>query len=464
MRRAKILATLGPASATPEMLREFFRAGLDAVRLNFSHGTPDQHRTNAAMVREVARECGRTVAILGDLSGPKMRIGTFATGPIALAPGAEFTLTHEDVPGDANRVSITYPLANDVRPGDDILLDDGLLRLRVLRVEHSAVVTRVEVGGVLSDKKGMNVPGAKLSTPALTEKDRRDLQLAREIGVDYLALSFVRTADDIRECKALAGYLPVIAKLEKPEAVANLDAIIAAADGLMVARGDLGVEMGAEKVPLVQKRAIKAVNAAGKLVITATQMLDSMIRNPRPTRAEVADIANAVLDGSDVLMLSGETAAGRYPLESVQTMASVIREVENSSLFDELAPPPLFGDSLNFGNACARAAAMTSRSVRLAAIVVGTRTGRTADVLADYRPRATIVAVTPDVRVAQRLAMQWGIVPVLGNFDTGHDEAIALAEQAAKTSLGAKSGDAIAVLLGSVLDKGRKALVLTTIR
>lgn len=460
-RRAKILGTIGPASAKPDVLRALFRAGLDAVRMNFSHGTPEQHRANAALIRSVAKEVGKPVAILGDLSGPKIRAGTFAGGPVELVAGQPFTLTTESVPGDVRSVSMTYPLANDAKPGDILLLDDGLLRLRVERVEGPAVHTIVEVGGPLSDRKGINAPGTRLSTPALTDKDRRDLPLARELGVDYLALSFVRTAEDLRECKELAGDIPVIAKLEKPEAVANLDAIIAACDGIMVARGDMGVELGSEKVPMVQKRAIAKTNAAGKLVITATQMLDSMIRNPRPTRAEAADVANAVLDGTDVLMLSGEMASGSYPVESVQTMASIINEVEGSEIYAALSvPPSLEADEWDLDNACARAAALTSRSVKLAAIVVPARTGRTADLVAEYRPHAPVVALAESDAMAQRLALQWGVYPVRGAMPAAHDEAIALALKTARETVGAQSGQTVAVLLGHTEEKRGHALAL----
>ncbi len=464
MRRAKILATLGPVSTNADTLAALFRAGVDAVRLNFSHGTPEQHRESAALVRRVSSDVGRIVAILGDLSGPKIRTGTFANGPIELVPGARFTLTTDKVPGDQHSVSMTYPLADDLAPGDVLLLDDGLLRLRVEEVRPPALITRVEIGGPLSDKKGINVPGAKLSAAALTEKDKKDLVLAKEIGVDYLALSFVRSAADILECKALAGDIPVIAKLEKPEAVAQLDAIVDACDGLMVARGDLGVEMGSEKVPLVQKDAIRKINACGKLVITATQMLDSMIRNPRPTRAEAADVANAVLDGSDVLMLSGESASGKYPIESVAMMDRIIREIEGSDIYAAIPEPAGFGDTVHFGNACARAAASISRNVKLAAIVVETRTGRTANVLADYRPRAPIIAVSRDPRVAHRLALQWGIVPVVGDLEIAHPEAIARAEEAARQAVGAAAGDSVAVLLGSVVGDGERSLTLRILR
>jgi pyruvate kinase len=326
MRRAKIVCTLGPATSTPEAIDALVAAGMDCARLNFSHGTHESHGRIARMVREASRRAGRPLAILADLCGPKMRIGKFPGGPVELVPGQTFTLTTRDVDGDATQVSHIYePLARDVVPGDHILLDDGLLNLKVLETTDTDVITEVEVGGTLSDRKGMNVPGANLSTPALTDKDRVDLEFAvEELEVDYVALSFVRTADDVLQAQQLAQGTPVIAKLEKPEAIKNLDAICDVADGAMVARGDLGVEVGSEKVPLIQKRIIRSVNDRGKLVITATQMLDSMIRNPRPTRAEAADVANAVLDGSDAVMLSGETAAGKYPVKAVQMMDLII--------------------------------------------------------------------------------------------------------------------------------------------
>ncbi|MDP3274960.1 MAG: pyruvate kinase [Deltaproteobacteria bacterium] len=456
MRNAKILGTLGPASANEQMLSSLFRAGLDAVRLNFSHGTADQHRANALLVRSVAASLGRTVAILGDLCGPKIRCGTFANGPITLVEGARFTLTHDKIEGSQTRVSMSYPLANDLRVGDVLLLDDGLIKLRVESVLAPEITTVVEVGGELSDKKGINIPGVALSVPSLTPKDEQDIALGIEIGVDFFAMSFVRNADDVRRCKSLAGTIPVIAKLEKPEAVDALDEIIEASDGVMVARGDMGVEMGSEKVPLVQKRTIKMVNAAGKLVITATQMLDSMIRNPRPTRAEAADIANAVLDGTDVLMLSGEMASGKYPLESVQTMDTIIREIEGSELFKERPEPSSFGDAWAFHNVNARAAALASRSISLKAIVVATRDGFTANVLADYRPHAPILAITPSRAIASRLSMQWGVKPVIANIEgRSQSEILCFADDLARLHAGAVAGDAIAVLVGSQSGEGR---------
>lgn len=460
MRKTKILATLGPASVDEATLSALLRAGVDAVRLNFSHGSPDEHRLYATRVREVSAKLGKTVAILGDLCGPKIRVGTFAAGPIELVAGQRFMLTHEAVPGDGARVSMSYPLADDLRAGDILLLDDGLLRLRVERVLAPEVTCVVESGGPLSDKKGINVPGVALSVPSFTEKDAADAALARELGVDYLAMSFVRTGDDVRRCKAAAGDIPVIAKLEKPEGVQNLADIIAESDGVMVARGDMGVELGTEKVPLVQKETIARVNAAGKLVITATQMLDSMIRHPRPTRAEASDVANAVLDGTDVLMLSGETAIGKYPVETVQVMDSIVREIEDSALYRGLPEPPAFGADWHFHNVTARAAALASRAIVLRCVVIATRDGRTANVLADYRPRCPLVAVVPTERVAQALALQWGVVPVVHDV-TGlsQRELLEVADRAAKARCNAQVGDAIAVLIGSQSGEGRQLIL-----
>jgi pyruvate kinase len=304
----------------------------------------------------------------------------------------------------------------------------------------------------------------RLSVPALTPKDELDIELGKEIGVDFFAMSFVREAADVLRCKRLAGDIPVIAKLEKPEAVDNLDEIIEASDGVMVARGDMGVEMGSEKVPLVQKLTIQKVNDAGKLVITATQMLDSMIRNPRPTRAEAADVANAVLDGTDVLMLSGEMASGKYPLESVQTMDSIVREIEQSALYHARPEPAAFGDAWAFHNVTARAAAAASRSIILKAIIVATRDGWTANVVADYRPRCPVLAVTPSRSVANRLAMQWGVRPVVGDLSgLSQDAILERADALAREFCGAVGGDAIAVLVGSQSGAGR-VLILRTVK
>ena len=323
MRYAKILITLGPSSSEPSILRQLVLAGASGFRLNFSHGTWDEHRARANAVRALSRELGRELAILGDLCGPKLRIGRFANGPVQLEEGSIFTLVSEPIAGDQQRVTVSHALDRDLKVGNLLLLDDGLIGMVVTDVGQGRVTCRVTTGGVLSDNKGLNVPNVRLSVSAITEKDERDLEFGRQIGVDWFALSFVRDASDVRRCKELAGDVPVIAKLEKPEAVERLGAIIEAADGIMVARGDLGVEAGPERVPVIQKHAIELANREGKLVITATQMLDSMMHHPRPTRAEASDVANAIFDGSDVVMLSGETAVGKYPIETVRMMASL---------------------------------------------------------------------------------------------------------------------------------------------
>lgn len=414
-RRTKIVCTLGPSTSSQESIVDLIKAGMDCARLNFSHGDHDSHGLLAARVRKAAARCQKPVAILADLCGPKIRTGRFEDGEVNLEPGARFDLVIHEVQGNASQVSVSYErLAQDAQPGDEILLDDGLLRLRVERCESDRVVCQVEVGGVLKDRKGVNLPGIKLSVPALTDKDRDDLAFARDqLAVDYIALSFVRSPEDVQEAKELAQDIPVIAKLEKPEAIELLSEILDVADGAMVARGDLGVELGSEKVPLVQKRIIREVNARGKLVITATQMLDSMMRNPRPTRAEAADVANAILDGTDAIMLSGETASGKYPVQAVQMMNAIALEVEPEWMADQQDRPAALAAAAwgewEFANAAARAAALMSRVLDLKAIVCFTEEGRTARLLSEYRPRAPIVAITADSKAARRLAIHWGV-------------------------------------------------------
>jgi pyruvate kinase len=399
-------------------------------------------------------KAGRPLAILGDLCGPKMRVGRFPDGPVELAQGATFTLTTEDVPGNATRVGQSYgALPQDVAPGDSILIDAGLISRCGQETTATEVRCVVEVGGTLSDRKGLNIPGARLSTPALTEKDKVDLAFAvDEIGVDYLALSFVRSADDVAQAQALSKGTPVIAKLEKPEAIDCLDEICEQADGVMVARGDLGVELGSEKVPLVQKRIIREANARGKIVITATQMLDSMIRNPRPTRAEAADVANAVLDGTDAVMLSGETASGHYPTEAVRMMGAIIDEVERQ--WHEERPPGSQdlllgeGEDWRFPDAAARAAALLTYVLPLTAVVTFTGDGRSANLLAEHRPRAPIVAVTSNPRTASRLALEWGVIPRIEVPPEDLEETLRIATSLLVREKICSRGDAFAMVLG----------------
>lgn len=452
MRRAKIVCTLGPACDSQEAIDALVAAGLDCARLNFSHGTHAAHAIAAQRIRQAASRAGRPLAILADLCGPKMRVGKFRDGSVTLVPGATFVLSTQPGDGDVERVSVSYqPLPQDVGPGDLIFLDDGLMRLRVRSTTTTEVLCEVEIGGVLSNHKGLNVPGAKLSTPALTDKDKVDMRFAvRELQVDYLALSFVRSAADVQETQDLAEGTPVIAKIEKPEALTNLDEILDAADGVMIARGDLGVEVGAEKVPLVQKRIIREANERGKVVITATQMLDSMIRNPQPTRAEAADVANAILDGTDAVMLSGETASGRYPIEAVRMMNAIIHEVEEDWLGDVASrvQDPQRIKEWGFATTAAQAAGMFSFVLPLKALVNFTRDGNSATILSKYRPKAPILAVTSNARVANRLALNWGVVPRIEVPPEDVTETLRLSTSLLARERLCTTGDAFAIVFG----------------
>jgi pyruvate kinase len=422
---------------------------MNVARLNLSHGDREHHVAAFATVRAEAERTGAAVAILADLAGPKIRVGRMSGGQAELVAGSRLAITTDDVLGTADRISTTYQaLAGDVRPGDPILLDDGLLRLEVDEVRGREVVTRVVVGGTLRDRKGMNLPGTELSTSALTDKDRSDLELALGLGVDYIALSFVRRPEDVLAAKRLAGDVPVIAKIEKPEAIEHREAIADAADGLMVARGDLGVEAGFDKVPLMQKQLIRDAAARGKPVIVATQMLESMISSPVPTRAEVSDVANAVLDGADALMLSGETAVGAYPVETVRRMASVIAEVEASELY-RLQPEPVRIDEYSFDNAIARAAAKAARELELKVIAVYTESGHSAALVSAYRPEALILGMSRNAASLRRLALRWGVVPVaIDHWITDVQEGLRLVEQTLVERGIAGAGDDIAVTFG----------------
>ncbi|MBI5531409.1 MAG: pyruvate kinase [Deltaproteobacteria bacterium] len=454
MRKVKIVCTMGPSTKGVPRLVELMNAGMDVARLNFSHGDYAAHRQTYEEIRTAAKQAGKVVAVLADLCGPKIRVGEMAGGKVELVRGAPIVLTTRSIQGTAEAVSHTYtPLARDVKPGDRILLDDGLLELTVDKVDGDDVKCVVKVGGILKNKKGMNLPGAKLSTAALTEKDKADLKFAKELGVDLFALSFVRTAKDLQDAKALAGDVPVIAKIEKPEAVENLAEILDAADGAMVARGDLGVEAGHEKVPLIQKRIIHDVKTRAKPVIIATQMLDSMINNPTPTRAEVSDVANAVLDGTDAVMLSGETSVGAWPVEAVKTLASIIHEMEHSSYLKQsmhLSPPV---SEKTFSNAIADASAEIAAHLGLAALAVYTETGRSAALMSAHRPEGNIVAFSRNLPVLNRLALLWGVQPMHGEWVKGVAGVVEQAERRMLEQGLVKSGDNIAITFGMVIDK-----------
>lgn len=417
MPRAKIVCTLGPASSTPERIGELIDAGMNVARLNFSHGSHEDHARMLAIVRSEADRRGKAVAALLDLQGPKIRVGRFANGQIELRPGAEFTITTEPCMGDEKRVSTSYTLLpSDVKPGDQILLDDGYLGLAVTAVDGKDVRTVVVTGGILKNNKGINLPGVDVSAPALSEKDRTDIGFALRHGVDYVALSFVRRAEDVIEAKRLLTVdgmsIPVIAKIEKPQALERLGEIIDVSDGIMVARGDLGVELGPEKVPLWQKRIIEETNKRGKIVITATQMLESMITQPRPTRAEASDVANAVLDATDALMLSGETASGAHPVEAVKTMARIIDEIEKSAYYKAEHQVPDIQLAIS-ANAIAHAAYTAAKAMKLRTIVAVSDSGGAARLLSEYRPEANVVVLTTDEVSFRRLALIWGVTPVL---------------------------------------------------
>ncbi|WP_285728617.1 pyruvate kinase [Nocardiopsis sp. ATB16-24] len=422
-RRAKIVATLGPATSSPEVLRKLVGAGLDVARLNLSHGTHDDHSANLAALRQAAEDAQRAVGVLADLQGPKIRVGTFADGPVDLEVDDEFTITTEDVPGDATRVSTTYTgLPTDVRPGDRVLIDDGRIVLECTKTSSTEVHTRVIVGGTVSNHKGLNLPGVSVSVPALTDKDEEDLRWALRNNVDMVALSFVRSPADAEECHRIMDEegvtVPLIAKIEKPQAVERLQDIIEVFDGVMVARGDLGVELPLENVPMVQKRAVERCRDKAKPVIVATQMLESMIGAPRPTRAEASDVANAVLDGADAVMLSGETSIGAYPVETVETMARIVSAAEQESL---RASHILNRVPETTGGAIARAAAEIGATIGAKALVAFTMSGETARRLARYRSPIPLMAFTTEHATRGRLSLTWGvesnIVPWVDNTD-----------------------------------------------
>lgn len=424
MRRAKIVCTLGPATSTPQAIRDLIQAGMDVARLNMSHGSHEIHAKSYAMVRQAADETMHGVGILADLQGPKIRLAHFANGPVELFDGDEFTITTRAVPGDKNICSTTYlGLPGDCNPGDRLLIDDGKVGLEVISVNETDVVTRVTEGGVLSDNKGINLPGVAVSVPALSEKDVDDLRWALRQGVDMIALSFVRSADDIVDVHKIMDEegirVPVIAKIEKPQAVENLVDIVEAFDAIMVARGDLGVELPLEQVPLVQKEAIALARAAGKPVIVATQMLDSMITMSRPTRAEASDVANAVLDGTDALMLSGETSVGEHPSLVVSTMSRIIEHIETEAL----QRLPQLGDdsSDSTARALTEAAVNVAAQIHARSLVVFTETGQSVLYVARHRPENSILAFTPNPRVRNQLALAWGtetfLVPPVHHTD-----------------------------------------------
>ena len=451
MRRAKIVCTLGPAVSTPERVRELVDAGMDVARLNMSHGEYADHEAVYRLVRRASDESGHGVGIFADLQGPKIRLATFASGPVKLKNGARFTITTRDVPGDSEICGTTYDgLPGDVEVGDPILIDDGKIRLRVVEVTDTDVVTEVVVGGKASNNKGINLPGVAVSVPALSEKDTEDLRWALHLGVDFIALSFVRSAADAEDVRTVMReegiVIPVIAKIEKPQAIDNIDEIVDAFDGLMVARGDLGVECPLEDVPVHQKRIIEKARRNAKPVIVATQMLESMIGSPAPTRAEASDVANAVLDGADAVMLSGETSVGEHPITAVQTMARIIESTEDHGLHHmrEIDWQPH-----TRGGIIAKAAAEVAEAVGAKFLVAFTVSGDSAKRLSRYRGPIPVLAFTPRARTRSQLAMTWGVETFQGAEVEHTDEMVRQVDEALLHIGRVKEGDLVVLIAGS---------------
>ncbi|WP_433855851.1 pyruvate kinase [Streptomyces kronopolitis] len=455
MRRAKIVCTLGPATDSYEQIKALVDAGMDIARCNLSHGTHADHETRVDRVRKAAEEANRSVGILADLQGPKIRLGRFREGPVLLERGDEFTITVEPaVEGDRQICGTTHQgLPDDVTTGERILVDDGKVTLEVTAVDGPRVHTAVIEGGMVSDHKGLNLPGVAVSVPALSEKDQDDLRWALRYGADLIALSFVRSGRDIEDVHRIMREenraLPVIAKIEKPQAVDHIDEIVAAFDGIMVARGDLGVEMPLETVPIVQKRAIKLAKRNAKPVIVATQMLDSMIDNSRPTRAEASDVANAVIDGTDAVMLSGETSVGSYPTETVRTMSRIVEAAEEDVLAKGLPPLTETGKPRTQGGAVARAAAEMGDFLGAKFLVAFTQSGDTVRRLSRYRSPIPLLAFTPDPATRAQLNVSWGVETFLGPTVNSTDEMVAQVDEHLLALGRCRKGDVVIITAGS---------------
>ena len=450
IKKTKIVCTLGPASENEETLRELIKNGLNVCRLNFSHGSHEEHKGRMDLVKKLREELNMPTAILLDTKGPEIRTGKFDVPEVFLEEGQTFTITMKDVIGDKERCTVSYKgLANDVKPGDTILIDDGLVGLTVKEVNNDDIVCEVQNSGIVKNHKGVNVPGVKVNLPAITEKDRSDIEFGIEQGIDFIAASFVRKVSDVLAIREIleennAEHIKIISKIENQEGVENLDEIIEVSDGIMVARGDLGVEIPTEEIPVVQKLMIKKCNEAGKPVITATQMLDSMIRNPRPTRAEVTDVANAIYDGTDAIMLSGETAAGKYPVEAVKTMATIAKRAEETmrNRRDKI------NKSKNVTDAISYATCTTAMDLEAKAILSSTASGHTARMVSKFRPDCPIVATTSNESVRRQLALTWGVLPLMREKSANIDQVIVNSIEAAKTSNYVSKDDVVVITAG----------------
>lgn len=450
--KTKIICTLGPVSEDYEIIRDLIRYGVNVVRLNLSHGTHEEHRARVAHVRQAAEELNLHVGIMFDIQGPKIRTGDVIE-PIILGKGQTFRLTPEPIMGTSVRVSVPYPhLLRDVKPGTVIFIDDGLIELRVQEVAEGELVCQVTNGGILKSRQGVTLQGIPVDLPSITERDIEDIRFACEQDVEFIALSFTRQAKDILEVRKmldeLGADIDIIAKIENMQGIENIEEIIDAADGVMVARGDMGIELPTEEVPLYQKLIIRRCNEKGKPVITATQMLDSMVRNPRPTRAEVADVANAIFDGTDAVMLSGETAVGKYPVEAVQVMRSIADRADDAVPNQEILQRVAAQTVPNIADAICHATCVTAHELGLKAIVSSTRSGSTARKIARFRPSTPIVATTPSEKVARKLSLVWGIFPTIVDFAQDTDTVIELSAECTRRLGIASSGDYVVITAG----------------
>ena len=456
MKKTKIVCTIGPASESEEVLKQLMLNGLNVARLNFSHGTHEEHKKRIDTIKKLREELDLPIAIMLDTKGPEIRIKTFKNGEVTLQTGDIFTLTTRDVEGDETIVGVTYEgLPKDVSKGTRILIDDGLVELEVIEIVNGTDIRcTVLNGGTIKDRKGVNVPNVPINLPAVTEKDIEDIKFGIENDVDFIAASFIRKAEDVLQIRKIledngGEDIEIISKIENQQGVDNIDEIIEASDGIMVARGDLGVEIEAEKIPILQKQIIKKCNLAGKPVITATQMLDSMMRNPRPTRAEVTDVANAILDGTDAVMLSGETASGKYPIESVKTMYNIALNTESSSQYLEtLQSKRTLDNHISTTNAISRATCTTAEDLKASAIITATSSGYTSKAVSKFRPQSPIIAATTSEKVMRKLALVWGVYPVLSKKSENTDEVIDMSIHSAMMKGYVKEGDLIVITAG----------------
>ena len=455
MKKTKIICTIGPASEDPKIIEQLIKSGMNAARLNFSHGDHDEHGSRIKNIKMLREKLDLPVAIILDTKGPEIRTGIFKQGRVELNEGQPFTFTSREVEGDEKICSVSYKnLPYDVKPGDTILVDDGLVGFRIDGVDDCCdIKCTVLNGGIIGDHKGINLPGVTINLPAMTEKDVDDILFGIENGVDIIAASFVRSASDVLAIRNLVenntkDKILIISKIENREGVSNIDEIIKCSDGIMVARGDLGVEIPVEEVPLVQKMVIQKCNKAGKPVVTATQMLDSMIRNPRPTRAEATDVANAIFDGTDCIMLSGETANGRYPVESVKAMARIAEKTESALNYEEMLEKRKITGCVNVPDAISYAACTTASELGVSAIITTTMTGATAKRVSKFRPKQPIIAVTPSWSVARKLSVVWGVYPVLTQKVKTSDEVINVSVNRALETGFIKKGELVVIAAG----------------